>query len=60
MSVNKSTGGWLAFRQGDKPMVPGRKDESIFSLRAILTFAVVMAVLVIGGILWARFFGPHS
>lgn len=59
MNAKKSIGGLLAFRHADKPPFGSRKDEGLFSRAGILTVAVILIILIIGGIVCFHFFGPR-
>ncbi len=59
MKLNKSTGGWLPFRHEDKPHILNQESNSIFTKEGLIIFAVIIVLLVVGGIIYSHFFGPH-
>ncbi|MBQ6382736.1 MAG: hypothetical protein IJJ42_03955 [Clostridia bacterium] len=59
MKTNRSAGGWLPFMHKDDPLVPGQKDDNVFSKEGIIVFIVILVVLIVVGMIGSHFFGPH-
>lgn len=43
----------------DDPLVPGQKDDNVFSKEGIIVFIVILVVLIVVGMIGSHFFGPH-
>ena len=55
-----STGGFLPFRSDDKQPIPAENGKKIFSKEGLIVAGIILIILIIGGTLFFRFFGPHA